>query len=31
MKDYGKNNELSYIQYWDVIIYIVGQYHKSFQ
>ena len=25
MKDYDKNIELWYIQYWDVMIYMVGQ------
>ena len=31
MKDYDKNKELSNVKYWDVIIYMVGQCHKSFQ
>ena len=31
MKDYDKNKESSYIQYWDGIIYMDGQYLKSFQ
>ena len=31
MKDYDKNKESSYLKYWDVIIYMVGQRRKSFQ
>ena len=31
MKDYDKNKESSYLQYWDVkIIYVVGQCRKIF-
>ena len=30
-KDYDKNKELSYLQYWDVNIYMVWQCCKSFQ
>ena len=30
MKDYDKNKELPYLQYWDVI-YMVGQCRRSFQ
>ena len=31
MKDYDKNKESSYLQYWDANIYMVGQCRKSFQ
>ena len=31
MKDYDKNKELSYLQYWDVNNYMAGQCRKSFQ
>ena len=31
MKDYDKNKELSYLQFWDVNNYMVGQCRKSFQ
>ena len=29
MKDYNKSKKSSYIQYWDVIIYMVGQCRKA--
>ena len=29
MKDYSKNKKSSYLKYWDVIICMVSQYHKS--
>ena len=29
MKDYDKNKESSYIQYWDVNNFMIGQYKKS--
>ena len=31
MKGYDKNKKSSYLQNWDVKIYMVGQCHKSFQ
>ena len=31
MKDYDKNKESSYLKYWDVKIYMVGQCRNSFQ
>ena len=31
MKDWDKNKESSYIQYWMKITYMVGQCHKGFQ
>ena len=31
MKDYDKNKESSYLQYWDFLNYLVGQCRKSFQ
>ena len=31
MKDYDKNKELSYIQYWDVNNSYGCEFHKSFQ
>ena len=30
MKDFNKNKELSYLKYWDVNNYMVGQCCKSF-
>ena len=30
MKDYDKNKESSFIKYWDVNNYMVGQCNKSF-
>ena len=29
MKDYDNNKESSYLKYWDVIVYMDGQFHKS--
>ena len=31
MKDYDKNEQLSYFKYWLYIICVVGQCYKSFQ
>ena len=31
MKDYDKNKESSYLQYWEKILYMIGQCRKSFQ
>ena len=31
MKNYDTNKELLYIQYWDVIDYMVIRFHKIFQ
>ena len=30
MKDYDNNKESSYLKYWDVIVYMDGQFHKSY-
>ena len=29
MKDYNKNKELPFLKYWDIIIYMDGECHKS--
>ena len=29
LKDCDKNNKLSYVKYWDIIICVVGQCHNS--